>query len=96
MCPYPKQEDSDDEEPCCHKKDQKNKIIYKKNFQKNKKNLYSKEDSEDDEISEYVEVLFMGFKSEIPKEEIDDVVDLKAELINSHEELEKYKRMYKK
>ena len=91
-----KKEDSDDEEPCCHKKYQKNKTIYKKKFQKNKKKLYSKEDSEDDEISEDVEVLFMGFESEIPKEEIEDVVDLGAELINAHEELEKYKRMYKK
>ena len=26
-CPYPKQEDSDDEEPCCHKKGQKNNTI---------------------------------------------------------------------
>ena len=51
--------DSDDEEPCFHKKDQKNKTIYKKIFQKNKKNLYSKEGSED------VEVLFMGFESKI-------------------------------
>ena len=81
--PYQKQENSDDEEPCCHKKDQKNKTMYKKKFQKNKKNLYSKEDSED------VEVLFMGFKSEIPEEEIEDVVDLEVELINFHEELEK-------
>ena len=95
-CPYPKQEDSHDEEPCFHKKDQKNKIIYKKKFQKNKKNLYSKEDSENDEISEYVEVLFMGFESEIPEEEIEDVVDIEEEIINSHEKVEKYKRMYKK
>ena len=51
-CHYPKQEDSDDKEPCCHKKDQKSKTIYKKKFKKNKKNLYSKEDSEDEEISE--------------------------------------------
>ena len=29
---YPKQEDSDDEEPCCHQKDKKNKNIYKKKF----------------------------------------------------------------
>ena len=49
---------------------QKNKTIYKKNFQKNKKNLYSKQDNED------VEVLFMGFESEIPKEKIEYVVDL--------------------
>ena len=31
-CPHPKQEDSDDEEPFYHKKDQKNKTIYKKKF----------------------------------------------------------------
>ena len=62
-CPYPKQEDSDDEY-LCHKKDQNNKNIYKKKFQKNKKNIHSKEDSED------VEVLFMGFKSENHGEEI--------------------------
>ena len=88
--PYPKQEDSDDEEPCCHKKDQKNKIIYKNKFKKNNKNLYSKEDSEDDEISEDVEVLFMGFESDIFGEGIKDVIDLEAELINADEELEKY------
>ena len=91
---YPKQEDSDDEEPCCHKKDQKNK--YKKKFKKNKKKLYSKEYSEDEEISKDAEILFMGLENEIPEEEIEDVVDLEEELINSHEELEKYKRMYKK
>ena len=79
MCSYPKQENSDDEEPCCHKKYQKNRTIYKNKFQKNKKNLYSKEDNED------VEVLFMGFESEIPEEEIEDVVDLEEKLINAHE-----------
>ena len=57
---------------------------------KQTKNLYSKEDSED------VEVLFMGFESEISGEEIEDVTDLEVELINVHEELEKYKKMYKK
>ena len=77
-CPYPKQEDRDDEEFCCHKKDKKNKTIYKKNFQKNKKNLYSKEDSEDDEMSEDVRVLFTGFENEIHEEEIEDVVDLET------------------
>ena len=78
-CPYPKQEDSDDEEPFFHKQYQKNKTIYKKKFRKNKKNLYSKEDNED------VEVLFMGFKSEIPEEEIEDVVGLEEKIINAHE-----------
>ena len=46
-CPYPKQEDSDDEEPCFHKKYQKSKTMYKRKFKKNKKNFYSKEDNED-------------------------------------------------
>ena len=80
------EEDSDDEKPCTHK-DQKNKFIYKKKFLKNKKNLYSKEDNEDNEITEDVEVLFMGFESENSGEEIEDVTDLEAELINSYEEL---------
>ena len=66
-CPYPEKEDSNDEELCCHKKDQKNNTIDKNNFKKNKKNLYLKEDGENDEISEDVEVLFMGFESKIPK-----------------------------
>ena len=30
-----------------------------------KQNLYSKEDSEDDEISEHAKVLFMGLENEI-------------------------------
>ena len=54
----------------------KNKIIYKKKFKKNKKNLYSKEDGEDDEISEDAKLLFMGFESKIPEKEIEYVVDL--------------------
>ena len=62
------------------KKYQNNKIIYKNKFQQNKTNLYSKEDSEDDEISEDVEVLFMGFESENSGEEIEDVTDLEANL----------------
>ena len=78
-CPYPKQEDSDDDEkPCCHKKDQKSKIMYKKKFKKKKKKFYSKEDNEDEEISEDVEVLFMGLESEISEEIIEGVVDLEA------------------
>ena len=71
-CPYPKQEDSDDEEPCCHMKYQKNKIIYKNNFKVFKKKNYSTKDSE------YVEVIFMGFERDIPREEIEDVVYLKS------------------
>ena len=51
----------DDEKPYTHKY-QNNKFIYKRKFLKNKKTLYSKEDSED------VEVLFMGFEREILEE----------------------------
>ena len=58
-CPYPKQEDSDDEEPCSNKKAQKSKTIYKKKFNKKKKNFYSMEDIEDEELSENEENLFM-------------------------------------
>ena len=38
----------------------------------------------------------MGFERKIPEEEIEYVVDLEAELINDHEELDKCKRMYQK
>ena len=62
-CPYPKQEDSDDEEPCSHKKYQKSKTIYKKKFNKKKKNLYSMEDNEDEEI------IFMGIENQTSYDE---------------------------
>ena len=52
-CPYPKQEESDHEESCCHKC----KAIDKKKFKKNKENFYSKEDSDDE--SKDGEILFM-------------------------------------
>ena len=64
-CPYPKQEDNDDdEEPCCHKKDQKSKTMYKNKFKKMKKNFYSMEDNEYEEISEDEEILFMGIENQ--------------------------------
>ena len=66
--PYPKQEDSDDEEPFFHKKDQKSKAMYKNKFKKNKKNLYSKEDSEHEEISEDGEIIFMGIETQAKME----------------------------
>ena len=50
----------------------------RRSFRKIRKKLYSKEDIEDDEISEDDEVLFMGLKSEIPKEDIEDVEDIEA------------------
>ena len=43
--------ETDDEESCSHKEDQRSKTIYKKKFNKKKKNFYSMEDSEDEEIS---------------------------------------------
>ena len=84
-CPYPKQEDSDDEEPCCHKKYQKSKTMHNKKFKKKNKNSYSKEDSEDEEIGEDVEILFMGLENKIFEEEVEVVVDLEAELVSSLE-----------
>ena len=43
-CPYPKQEESNHEESYGHK----GKTMGKKKFKKKKKNLYSKEDSDDE------------------------------------------------
>ena len=43
-CPFPKQEESDHEESCCHKC----KAMDKKKFKKKKENFYSKEDSDDE------------------------------------------------
>ena len=34
--------------------------MYKKKFKKEKEKFYSKEDTEDEEISEYEEIIFMG------------------------------------
>ena len=97
MCPYPKQEDSDDEEPCIHKKDQKSKTIYKKTFNKKKKNLYSMEDNEYEEISENEEILFMGIETQTSYDEsdVEIEVDLEDELISDLEEIEKYRRRNK-
>ena len=70
-CPYPKQEDSDNEEPCSHKKDQKSKTIYKKKFNKKKKKLYSMGYNEDEEISEIEDIIFMGTKTQTWDDELD-------------------------
>ena len=51
--------ESDDEESCSHEEDERSKTIYKKKFNKETKNLYSMEDSEDEEISENEENLFI-------------------------------------
>ena len=50
------------------------------------------ESSEDEDV----EFLFMGIESKIPKEEVEGVVDLEAELVSALQKLGKYKRMYKK
>ena len=63
--------------------------MYKNKFKKNKKKFYSKEDGEDEEISEYHEVLFMGFESEILEEEVEGLLDLEVELVSALEELGK-------
>ena len=55
----------------------------KSKFKKNKKNFYSMEDSEYEEISEDGEVLFMGLESEISEEKIEGVVDIEAKLVSS-------------
>ena len=97
-CPYSKQEDNDyDDEPNCHKKDQKSKAMYKKKFKKKKKNFYSKEDSEYEEISEDEEIIFMGIETQAQDGESDEEgeVDLKSELISVLEELEKCRRKNK-
>ena len=57
--------------------------MYKKTFKKKKKNLYSKEDSEDQEI------LFMGTVTSDDESDKEGEVDLEVELIASLEELEK-------
>ena len=81
--------DSDDEEPCSHKEDQRSKTIYKKKINKKKKNLYSMEDSEDGEISENEENLFM---ETVPLEDDSNMeggVNLREELISAFEKLRK-------
>ena len=62
MCSYPKQEESDHEESCCHKG--------KKKFKK-KKNFYSKEESEDEDMSEDKEILFIGITNLDEELEVD-------------------------
>ena len=71
--------ESDDEESCNHKEDQRSKTIYKK------KNLFSMEDSKDEEISENEEKLFMETTTSEDDSEMEGVVDLKAELMSALE-----------
>ena len=71
--------ESDDEESCSHKEDQRSKTIYKK------KQIFSMEDSKDEEISENEEKLFMETTTLEDDSEMEGVVDLKAELMSALE-----------
>ena len=62
-CSYPKQEESDHEESCCHKG--------KNKFKKKTKNLYSKEESEYEEMSEDNEIPFLGTKNSDEESQVD-------------------------
>ena len=57
--------------------------MYKKKLKKKEKNIYSKEDSEDEEI------MFMGIGTQQDDSYVEGEVDLKAKLISSLEELRK-------
>jgi hypothetical protein len=91
-CPYPIQEENDEE---VH--NQKN--LYKKKFYKKNKNFYTKEDMNSSYISEDEdsELLFMGMNTQNHnvdderKSEFEGEVNLEVELISALEELIKYK-----
>ena len=88
-CPYPKQEDSDHEEPCRHMC----KTMDKKKFKKNKKNFYSKEDSDDE--SEDAEILFMGTVTSDEESDKEGEVDPEAQYIDVVNGIEKCRRRNK-
>jgi hypothetical protein len=100
-CPYPKKEDSDDEEAYNQKYHKRDKSQYKKKFYKKKKNLYSKEDNSSSDMSEDdEELLFMGMKNnDVDNNEAnyedEGEVNLEEELISALEELRKYKKKNK-
>ena len=62
-CPYPKQEESDHEESCCHKC----KEMDKKKFKKKKEKFYSKEDNDDE--SKDAKILFMRIDTQTRNDE---------------------------
>ena len=76
-CSYPKQEESDHEESCCHKG--------KKKFKDKRKNFYSKEESEDNEI------LFLGITN-LDKE---SKVDIEAKYMTVVDEIERCRKRNK-
>ena len=82
-------DDSDDRETS--KKFKKRKEGNKKKVNENKKILYTMEDSEDEESSEYEEnkIIFMGIETQDDELDVEGEVDLKDELISAIEELRK-------
>ena len=80
-CSYPKQEESDHEESCCHKG---------RNKYKEKNNFYSNEESEVEETK----VLFMGLDTQASNSDSDTKgeVDLRDERVSALEELEKCRK----
>jgi hypothetical protein len=99
-CPYPKQEESDDEITFKEHKKGKTKRKNKKTFY-TKEEISSSEESEDEEL----EHLFMGIETQDnpskdtfefeEKSEVEREVDLEAKLINALDELRKYKNKNK-
>lgn len=104
-CPYPKQEDSDDEESYNPKQYNKGVTRYKKKSYKKNKNLYSKEDNCSSNESEDYEtkLLFMGIENTCESDHYEDEenleeeveVDLEGELISALEELRKNRKKSK-
>ena len=102
-CPYPKQEESDNERT--FKEHKKSQTKDKMNVYKKKNTFYTEENnnsSEESEEEDRYEHLFMGIETqnnhtknnfEIEEEnyEVEGEVDLEAELISSLDELRKYK-----
>ena len=69
-CSYPKQEESDHEESCCHKG--------RKKYKEKKKNFYSKEESGYEEMSEDNEILFLGTTKSAKESKVDIEVEYMA------------------
>ena len=82
-CSYPKQEESDHEESYCHKG--------KKKFKEKRKNFYSKEESEDEDMSEDNEIMFLGTTNSDEESE----VDIEAEYMVVVDEIERCRKRKK-
>ena len=74
---------SDHEESCFHKG--------RKKYKEKKKNFYSKEESEDEEMSEYNEILFLG----TTKLDEESKVDIETEYMAVVDEIERCRKRNK-